>query len=201
MIPGLDPYKRPDFLYIERLIPAGTRILDLGCGTGELMEMLRKKGVRCQGVERDEDCVIRCVEKGLYVHHGDIDEGLHHHLDKSFDYIILNQTIQQTLHPGEIIRDALRIGKSAIIVFPNFGYWKIRFHIMMNGKTPVTSLMPYHWYDTPNLHFLSNLDFQEFCEFEEIQIIRSAYFSKNQEIQIFPNLLSDLALFVIQEKN
>lgn len=190
---------RPDFRYIHSLLQPGERVLDLGCGTGELMEVLREKGLRCQGIERDENCVISCVQKGLYVHHGDIDDGLYHHLDKSFDYVIVNQTIQQTLNPGDIIRETLRIGKKAIIVFPNFGHWRIRMSILRDGQTPVTTLMPYRWYDTPNLHFLSNLDFKEFCEDEKIKIIHTAYFRKNRIVNFLPNLLSDLALFVLQD--
>ncbi|WCL47854.1 methionine biosynthesis protein MetW [Leptospira sp. GIMC2001] len=190
---------RPDFRFIENLIEPGERILDLGCGNGELMEILRKKGVRCQGIERDENCVISCVEKGLYVHHGDIDRGLTHHLDKSFDYVILNQTIQQTLNPGKIIRETLRIGKKVIIAFPNFGHWKIRYTILRDGQTPVTPLMPYHWYDTPNLHFLSNLDFKSFCEYENIRITGTAFFRKDKQIKIIPNLICDLSLYIIQD--
>ncbi len=191
--------ERPDFIFIQNLIQPGERVLDLGCGTGELLELLRSKGVRCQGIERDEVCVISCIEKGLYVHHGDIDEGLSHHLSKSFDYVILNQTIQQTLNPGEIIRETLRLGKKVIIAFPNFGHWRIRWTILFEGQTPVTSLMPYHWYDTPNLHFLSNIDFKGFCDFEKIKILDSAYFRKAKKIQFLPNLFSDLSLFVIQD--
>jgi methionine biosynthesis protein MetW len=132
------------------------------------------------------------------VHHGDIDDGLQHHLDKSFDFVILNQTIQQTLNPGEIIKECLRIGKKVIIVFPNFSHWQIRFSIMISGKTPVTDLMPFHWYDTPNLHYLSNTDFADFCEIQSIKVLKTASFNQKREIHFLPNFFAKLTLFVIQ---
>jgi methionine biosynthesis protein MetW len=194
----LDLTHRPDISYIAKLIQPGERILDLGCGFGELMILLKRQGVKVQGIEKDDKCIIQCVKRGLYVHHGDIDDGLQHHLDRSFDYVILNQTIQQTLNPGDIIKECLRIGKKVIIVFPNFSHWQIRFSILVSGKTPVTDLMPFHWYDTPNLHYLSAKDFSDFCTVEKIKVLKTTYFNLKQEIKFLPNLTSKLALFVIQ---
>ena len=118
---------RLDFQYILDLISTGYRVLDLGCGDGDLLYLLKKKGVRGQGIEKDENCIYKCIERGVTVHHGDLDEGLKHHIKKSFDYVILNQTIQETHNPGNIIKDCLRIGKKVIVVFPNFAHWRNRF--------------------------------------------------------------------------
>ncbi|TGN18458.1 methionine biosynthesis protein MetW [Leptospira idonii] len=196
-----DLSKRPDISYIANLVQQGQRVLDLGCGNGELMVILKSKGVKVQGIEKDDSCIIQCVKRGLYVHHGDIDDGLQHHLDKSFDYVILNQTIQQTLNPGAIIKECLRIGKKVVIVFPNFSHWQIRLSILISGKTPVTDLMPFHWYDTPNLHYLSTKDFADFCEYEKIKVLKRAFFNHKREIKALPNLFATLALFVIQAQN
>ncbi|MDF3820520.1 methionine biosynthesis protein MetW [Leptospira sp. 96542] len=193
----LDLTNRPDISYIANLIKPGERILDLGCGYGELMLLLKRQGVRVQGIEKDDRCIIQCVKKGLYVHHGDIDDGLKHHLDHSFDFVILNQTIQQTLNPGAIIKECLRIGKKVIIVFPNFSHWQIRTSIIFSGKTPVTDLMPFHWYDTPNLHYLSSKDFFDFCDAEKIKILHKAFFNRTRQIRLLPNFFAKLALFVI----
>lgn len=194
-----DNTNRADFQYIFNLIPSGTRVLDLGCGNGDLLYLLKSKSIKGQGLEKDLDCIYKCIERGVIVHHGDLDEGLKHHLPKSFDYVILNQTIQETRSPGNIVKECLRIGKKVIVVFPNFGNWKIRLQILFKGATPVTDLLPYHWYDTPNLHFLSIEDFKDFCEVHKIKIEATAFFSDQKRVRRYPNLLSTLALFVLTE--
>ncbi|HMV44149.1 MAG TPA: methionine biosynthesis protein MetW, partial [Leptospiraceae bacterium] len=173
---------RLDFQYILDLIPTGHRVLDLGCGDGDLLYLLKRKGVRGQGIEKNEDCIYKCIERGVIVHHGDLDEGLKHHIKKSFDYVILNQTIQETHNPGNIIKDSLRIGKKVIVVFPNFAHWQNRLQVLFRGITPVTDNLPYRWYNTPNLHFLSVTDFQEFCIDHRIHIEDSAFFSDRKKI-------------------
>ncbi|MBP6738567.1 MAG: methionine biosynthesis protein MetW [Leptospiraceae bacterium] len=190
---------RPDFQYILDLIPTGYRVLDLGCGDGDLLYLLKKKGVRGQGIEKNEDCIYKCIERGVIVHHGDLDEGLKHHIKKSFDYVILNQTIQETHNPGNIIKDCLRIGKKVIVVFPNFAHWKNRLQILFRGITPVTDNLPYRWYNTPNLHFLSITDFEEFCIVQKFKIEDTAFFSDKNRILFRPNLFAKLALFVLSE--
>lgn len=179
-------------------ISPGSRVLDLGCGNGDLLYLLSQKGIRGQGIEKDEDAIVECIRKGVYVHHGDIDEGLEHHEDKRFDYVILNQTIQETRHPGDIIKECLRIGKRVIIVFANFGYWEVRFKILLGGKTPVTDLLPYRWFDTPNLHFLSVLDFEEFCQIRGFTVEDRAFFRDFKQITVRPNFFAKLALFQIR---
>ena len=190
---------RLDFQYILDLISTGYRVLDLGCGDGDLLYLLKKKGVRGQGIEKDENCIYKCIERGVTVHHGDLDEGLKHHIKKSFDYVILNQRIQESHNPGNIIKDCLRIGKKVIVVFPNFAHWRNRLQILFRGKTPVTDNLPYRWYNTPNLHFLSITDFEEFCEVQKIKIEDTAFFSDTKRISLRPNLLAKLALFVLSE--
>lgn len=196
---NIDISKRPDFKYIIDTIPSNTRVLDLGCGDGELLYLLKQKNIRGQGIEKDEASIYKCIEKGVIVHHGDIDDGLKHHRDKSFDYVILNQTIQETRRPGEIIIECMRIGKKVIIVFPNFANWQIRWMILFKGATPVTDLLPYRWFDTPNLHFLSVTDFIDFCKLKNITIEDRAFFSNQKKVVFQPNYFSKLALFIITE--
>ncbi len=189
--------KRPDFHFIYNLIPSGSRVLDLGCGDGDLLYLLKQKKIKGQGIEKDEDSIYKCIAKGLVVHHGDLDEGLGHHLDKSFDYVILNQTIQETRNPGKVILEALRIGKKIIVGFPNFGYWVVRFKILFFGETPITDILPYRWYNTPNLHFLSTLDFEEFCKTQKISIEEKVFFTGQKKVYFRPNFFAKLALYVL----
>ena len=146
-------------------------VLDLGCGSGELTKMLvNQKHVRAQGIEIDEKEIHKCVANGLSVFQQDIDTGLTEYSDKSFDYVILSQTLQQVKKPEFVLNEALRVGKQAIVSFPNFVYYPARFQIFFRGKVPVTSSLPHEWYETPNLHFLSISDFIKYCSGKKISI-------------------------------
>lgn len=190
----------PHFEYeaICRLIPEKSRVLDLGCGEGDLLKRLQERSqAQCMGVEVAEEKVYLCIEKGLVVHHGDIDEGLADFPDRSFDYVILSETLQEIYRPSLVIQEMLRVGRCGIVTFPNFAYWKSRWQLFFTGRTPVTETLPYRWYETPNVQFLSILDFEDFCKVKNYTIEQRVYFNEGREVKYFPNLLAESALFVI----
>lgn len=179
-------------------IRQGSSVLDLGCGDGALLALLvRGKGVRAQGIEIDEQAIYQCVAKGLSVFHEDIDNGLSDYSDQSFDYVVLNQSFQQVKKPDIVLREALRVGRQVIVGFPNFAHCRARVQMFFQGKTPVTASLPYAWYDTPNLHFLSILDFIEYCHKQNFKIEKAAFFGKNREVKIFPNLFAQVAILLL----
>jgi methionine biosynthesis protein MetW len=182
-------------------VDQSSSILDLGCGDGTLMSLLiRKKGVKAQGIEIDEDEIYKCVELGLSVFQQDIDTGLSEYEDKSFDYVILAQTLQQVRKPDFVLKEALRVGKQAIVSFPNFVNYPVRFQIFFRGKVPVTPSLPHEWYDTPNLHFLGISDFIEYCSQRKITIKDSVFLRKNKKTQFFPNFFAEVGMFLISNK-
>ena len=175
-------------------------VLDLGCGSGELLSnLIQVKNVHAQGIEIDEKAIYRCVVNGLNVFQQDIDTGLSEYLDNSFDYVILNQSLQEVKKPNFVLKEALRVGKKVIVSFPNFVYYTARFQIFFRGKVPVTSALPFEWYDTPNLHFLSVSDFIEYCSQRSIKIENSVFIRNNKRVRVFPNLFAEIGSFLLSK--
>ena len=190
--------ERLDHKIIASLITSGSKVLDLGCNEGLLLDYLvKERGIEGYGIEISESAIYKCVAKGLSVSHEDIDSGLKHYPDQFFDFVIFNQTMQQVHRPRHAIIRALRIGKKVIVGFPNFCHIRARFQLSLLGHVPITASLPYTWYDTPNLHFLSIRDFIHFCRDEEITIEKRAYLTKKNTLKIFPNLLAYNGLFVL----
>ena len=173
-------------------------MLDLGCGSGDLLYLLiKEKGVHGHGIEISVDEIYKCVAKGLNILHGDVENGLADYKDQSFDYVILNQSLQQIMHMDRVLKDALRVGKKVIVGFPNFAYYRSRLQILFSGKTPVNGALPYQWYETPNLHFLSILDFIEYCRKKKIKIEQRAFLGKDQRVYLLPNAFARTGIFLV----
>ncbi len=155
---------RVDFLFVADMVERGAKVLDVGCGDGELLRILaERRGVDGRGIEISREGVNECVAKGLAVIQGDADTDLVDYPDDSFDYVILSQTLQATRHPRRVLEHMLRISRRAIVSFPNFGHWGIRLQILLGGRMPRTDNLPYSWYDTPNIHFCTIKDFRDLC--------------------------------------
>ena len=194
-----------NYSLISKMIEGNSHVLDLGCGTGELMQMLKEqKHAKCLGVDINQDNIISCLEKGLSVIQGNIDKGLEEFTDKSYDYVILNQTLQSTHNPEFVIKEMLRVGKKCVVSFPNFAYWKVRFYLFFMGKMPKSRILPFEWYNTPNIHLLTVNDFFEFAKKRNIKILKSIYTTKAQ-VKKFPlpsrllNFFAEEVIFVISD--
>ena len=187
-----------NYKVVCNLIEKNSKVLDLGCGNGELLELLKKeKNVQGFGVEINQDSLLEALVKGLSVIQGDIDKGLDEFQDKTYDYVILNQTLQSTKYPEMIIDEMLRVSKKCIVSFPNFAYWRVRFYLFFKGKMPKSEQLPYEWYDTPNIHLLTISDFFEFCKKRNIKIEKSVYLTRNKSRSGF--LIKHIANFFSQE--
>ncbi len=185
------------------LIPKKARILDLGCADGKLLKILKnEKNIDGLGVEISQDSVLKALQKGLNIVQGDLDKGLGEFQNSSFDYAILNQTLQSTKNPEFVLYEMLRVAKKCIVSFPNFAYWKVRLYLFFKGKMPKSNVLPYEWYDTPNVHLLTISDFFEFCYKRNIKIEKSIYLTKKKArsgflIKNIANFFSEEAIFVI----
>ena len=191
---------RLDHKVIMGMIEPSSKVLDLGCGDGVLLSrLIEEKNCHGTGIEIDEKAIYQCVANGLTVSHGDIDSGLADFSNKRFDYIILNESLQQVLNPRHVILESLRVGKKVIVGIPNFCHSRARFQIFFRGKVPVTKELPYQWYDTPNLRFLSLKDFRHFCRDNEIKILKETGIAGNKKVLFRPNLLSNIGIYLLEK--
>ena len=189
---------RSDFAVIGRMVTPGSRVLDLGCGEGELLEWLvRHKQVSARGVEISPTQVRRAIARGVSAFQGDLNEGLADFPDQTFEYVILSQTLQETREPLRVIQEMLRVGKRAIVSFPNFGHWRVRMSMLFSGRSPRTSLFPYEWYETPNIHFLSVRDFERFAEDKDFRVEHRECLAGERRISIALNLRAEVAVFLL----
>jgi len=196
---------RIDHSIILDLIPPGAKVLDLGCGDGSLLaKLVQQKGVTGSGIEISEEGVRACIAKGLTVLQGDIDEGLRDYPDRSFDYIILNQTIQAAKKPDVVLSEMLRVGEKSVVGLPNFAFWRMRLYLMFHGRMPKTEFLPFEWYDTPNIHFCSILDFEEYCGKGSVTVEKKVYLSGGRGGRVLqgvrPNLFAESAVFQLSKK-
>jgi methionine biosynthesis protein MetW len=192
---------RPDFAAIAEWIRPGAKILDLGCGDGSLLRYLRDtREVFGYGVEIDDDNLLHCFRNGINVIQNDLEAGLSNFASDSFDYVILSQTLQAMRHTEGIIQEMLRVGKEGIVSFPNFGYWKNRMQVIL-GHMPVSETLPYHWYDTPNIHLCTLGDFEALCQQCNARILERRVMSKNNyPVSYFHNLRGMLAFYRFEKQ-
>lgn len=193
---------RADLEIINEWIAPGSRVLDLGCGEGELLAHLKsEKGVTGYGLEIDHDNLTTCIEKGVSVIEKDIDDGLASIGNDSFDTVVMTQALQSMHRPDLIVDEMLRIGRECIVTFPNFAHWRARGYLAFRGKMPVSKFLPYTWYNTPNIHFCTFKDFEQLCVDRNIEILERTVVDHQHRhhwwIKLWPNMLGEIAIYRI----
>jgi homoserine O-acetyltransferase len=190
---------RVDYELIESLIEPNSTVLDIGCGDGELLANLTKdKNIKGEGIELQQDLVLACVNRGLSIIQRDVERGLENYADKSFDYVILSQTVQTIKNPEKVFKELLRVGKKVIVSFPNFAHWQSRAQLFFLGKAPITKKLPFSWHDSPNIHFLSLKDFDRFCEKLGVKVEKKIPLVKKRlsPVRFAPNLFAEQVIYV-----
>jgi len=195
---------KKEFKVITDLLPNNTRVLDVGCGDGSLMNLLvQEKNIEVRGLELEKQNVQECIYKGLPVIQGNAETELHQFPDQSFDYVVLSQTLQAFYNPDKVLKELLRIGNSVIISIPNFGYWKVRSSLLFFGKMPMTNTLPYKWYNTPNLHMCTIKDFFSYCDSQNLNIKKVIGINEDRTSLItksnleFKNFFSKVGIFLV----
>ncbi len=194
---------RVDYRMIEEYVDRGSRVLDLGCGDGTFLhQLIEEKGCDVIGVDSDLDAVHQCIAQGVPVYHGDMLEAMSMFGDSRFHCVVLSQTLQQTREPERVVSEMLRVGKRAIISFPNFAQWRVRLQVLLRGRMPRTRSLPYSWYDTPNIHLLSVKDFVAFCHARNLRIVDTIYLGPTYRRlpRALANIRADTAIFVVEQQ-
>lgn len=193
-------YHKGVYRWIVQQTPEGGRVLDIGCGEGDLLSRLvQEKHVRGTGIELDEGCVMQAVQRGLSVHHGDVGEGLDHYADDSFDLVIHSLTLQEMHRPDFVLNEALRVGRQVLVVFPNFGFAAVRWQLGIRGQAPQTHGFPHHWSESPNRHFFTVKDWDLFVASQGWRVAGRHFLTQGHVIGFWPNLRAEIALYLMEK--
>jgi len=196
---------RPDLSIIQQWIRPESEVLDLGCGEGELLSYLKaEKNVRGYGLEINPEKLTACIRNGVNVIEQNLDNGLGNFEDQSIDTVVMTQALQAVKRPDELLDEMLRIGKEAVVTFPNFGYWKTRFYLLLKGRMPMSDTLPYNWYDTPNIHMCTFRDFEILCREKGIRILNKTVVDdqhhEHWSIRLWPAMLGEIAVYHITRR-
>lgn len=188
---------------IDRWIIAHTpeygKVLDVGCGDGELLsQLVAGRHVQGTGIELSQDCAIKAIQRGLTVHHGNVEEGLDHYSDGCFDLGILSLTLQEIRRPQPVLLECFRVCRQLIVVFPNFSHWRARWQLGVLGRAPMTPILPYPWHESPNYHYITIRDWEDFCRAEQWRIIERGFASRARLIQRWPDWRAEVAMYLLE---